>query len=508
MKKNCQYIFSPKYLFFDILMRAIFFIFTYIFLKDIAWLFAILNLINNVAITPLFIYFISKDKILKYYDYYSLEDQKTIILNKAGNVYSANGRKFFFNTNDTEYTCKVNGSLSVGKTNARLSVKNKYRTKYIDETSKINSNKTDNDTILFNVIYLPDYNGLFTPYSVKYGRLKRFSLIIYFIIIVLLLFMAMESFTLWLRIVLIIISSIILVLWFIMTLNEISKRKTNVVIDVDIYIKSKYRPLDEPQDSNNKRLETCQSSLEHIKRKVDSYMIESGLFGALAFSGFVQLFFDSNTSINLDYILTFFNKVFTNINNIVLLDFKYLFPILFVSFSLFSTLLFLLVVASRLSFSDLFQQMESSLNIARSYNQKEDEMDIKSVENNAKKCLFYNEEISDNLNFFEDARKRVDSVIRYMTILRAIAIFSFLLVVLSGAFLLNIFMGFIFVIISIFGFVTLKINKIKQENQLRDIKNIPYIKDVPYIKRKERKFYSRRSRIRRLRRRLSIKKRG
>ena len=155
-------------------------------------------------------------------------------------------------------------------------------------------------------------------------------------------------------------------------------------------LKSKDPKYDEPPldefDYNDTKIAILESSLKGMNTKVEAYMLESVLLGALAFSGFLTIVASNILTREREYYNTVYGDISTIINKILSNGFSdissnldHLFArenlfILIMFESLLCSVFFILVLALRLRFSNRSLKMDHMIRIMNIFNAKEEEL--------------------------------------------------------------------------------------------------------------------------------------
>jgi len=214
-------------------------------------------------------------------------------------------------------------------------------------------------------------------------------------------------------------------------------------------------------DENDEAFIALQTRFQSITSRLEAYVLESALFGALAFSGFLQIMAEELVSFDdlqvfgdnsLSIIRAVINLQFGEIpHTITMLTSKSgLFSMVSVE-SLVCSILFLSVIAARLRFSDIADKASRSLNLARSYNEKEEALFVKGVIKEKSKERFetLNTKIRDELINAHQELENMLPVTSYMRFFRNAGIFTFLIILISSSFFISGLLSFLFTILGI-----------------------------------------------------------
>lgn len=247
--------------------------------------------------------------------------------------------------------------------------------------------------------------------------------------------------------------------------------------------------LTDPQwrDENDRaiiELETEKISQSH---KVEAYTLESALFGALAFSGFVtivssekpvlagvqKLLEDISALINMG--LTFDFSNLNQVLNDLTLENTLLAAI--ATQTLISAVFFLSVIISRLRFNDVMRRVELATRLASAYNCKEEELCSLSYQTiDPAKVVLQEERLAElkakiSLATFyaEASMKDLMPVVRYMSVFRNLGVISFLLILVTSALWVSRFLAMVFTGLSLLAYVYPFLDKLIRDRKLSGI---------------------------------------
>ncbi|GAB4245732.1 MAG: hypothetical protein Tsb0034_24350 [Ekhidna sp.] len=238
--------------------------------------------------------------------------------------------------------------------------------------------------------------------------------------------------------------------------------QTNEVVDFS----SKLGP-----DENDNVIVKIREQLSSLVGRLDAYILESALFGALAFSGFLQIMAENLVSFqNLE---DFANNVLNIIKGVILFQpelINYSFlkekPALFSLVSvetLICSLLFLGVIASRLRFSNVADVVRYHIETAAAYNQKEEiiiHQDHKSMDDERVRSI--NAKIHDHLYQAQNLLTSMNSITSFMRFLRNGGLLVFLIILISSALLISGILSLIFIFFSTAVFIYFNRNAINE----------------------------------------------
>lgn len=197
-------------------------------------------------------------------------------------------------------------------------------------------------------------------------------------------------------------------------------------------------------DKNDMDIIEMQAVLLNLKQKIDTYTIESALLGALSLSGYLTIM--QTKLVTIDTITITWHQINNIIHNALILDFHGVSTKIpgiwnvqsiwnFIAFvSVVTSLLYFLLIVSRKKIHDRLIETEKLHNIAKSFNEKEEELNnlLYGNENNKdlnarleKVSMICNKSIKESQIKFADLNLSV----KYADYIRKIATFSFVLLI-------------------------------------------------------------------------------
>lgn len=138
-------------------------------------------------------------------------------------------------------------------------------------------------------------------------------------------------------------------------------------------------------DENDEAILSLDARLKAVNRRMESYVLESALFGALALSGFLQIIaeelisfndvaqFTRQVSLAASSLFRFDGGAAFDRLALLFSDMKSLFCLLCYE-SLFCAVAFLVVIAARLRFADQTDEIQQKLEVAHAFNDKEEQL--------------------------------------------------------------------------------------------------------------------------------------
>jgi hypothetical protein len=213
------------------------------------------------------------------------------------------------------------------------------------------------------------------------------------------------------------------------------------------------------RDENDEVLVGLETRLNSLTGRLEAYVLESALFGALTFSGFLQIM--SSELVTFESLDSFAQAIFQTARAFVQLDGAgvgegmtllntkvNLFCLVSVE-SLLCSVLFLGVIATRLRFSNIADQVRQSLNLATALNEKEEaQYDLGSNAALARQSLL-TQKVNDQLHYAEQSMQQLQPVMDYMQYFRNAGILTFLLILLSSTLFITSVLGWTFLILVI-----------------------------------------------------------
>jgi len=188
------------------------------------------------------------------------------------------------------------------------------------------------------------------------------------------------------KLVLALLSSAIYLVFLMIFLHLFSKKVPTIdQINHQLQLKEKSgiaKELD--PDENDEEIVNLEVQLMSVNDKMNAYVLEASLFGALAFSGFLQIL--ASEVFSITDIKQFTSKLFILFDGVINYDTSFMSSFLIYMDSregllalicyesLFCSIFFLSVIASRLRFSRLTDLIDRALQLSRSYNLKEEDL--------------------------------------------------------------------------------------------------------------------------------------
>jgi hypothetical protein len=208
-------------------------------------------------------------------------------------------------------------------------------------------------------------------------------------------------------------------------------------------------------DENDEAIVNLETRLNSYTVRLEAYVLESALFGALSFSGFLQIMATDLISFaDLEnFAAQVFNasRAFIHMNgsdftqSLTALDNKVsLFCLISVE-SLVCSIFFLGVIASRLRFSDIADKVRASINLAKAYNEKEELLSEKSA--SELRIQTITQKIHEQLESANVILADVNPAMAYMRYFRNAGILMFLIILISSSLLISGVLGWTFLLL-------------------------------------------------------------
>jgi hypothetical protein len=214
------------------------------------------------------------------------------------------------------------------------------------------------------------------------------------------------------------------------------------------------------QEGNDYVIVVLESKIRAFNSRLEAYILESALFGALAFSGFLTIMaedlisfeaFENFTETTISFISALLLFEFENLGELLTeLTTKTSTFVVVSILSLFSSMFFMVVIASRLRLSQILDKANRSLSLSMVYNEKENELASKlSVEEDKLKLASINQRVTEQLRKSYEKYMEIDDISSFMLIFRAGGVISFFIVLITSAILVSNFLSLFFLFLSL-----------------------------------------------------------
>ena len=223
-------------------------------------------------------------------------------------------------------------------------------------------------------------------------------------------------------------------------------------------------------DQNDEEIINLEVNLKAENERMDAYVIEAALFGALAFSGFIQIV--ASQRFTVEFIESFNHHVFLILKGMVnpgvqqiqeSYDFIFsnngLMMVLCYQ-TLFCSVFFLSVIGSRLRYSKLTDYVDRYLHLAKALNEKEEFLLHKENVNNSE-ITVYNTKIKHLLREGYKKQDEIFPIMEFMKFFRTLGISMFFTIIITGGLFISLWLSFILFFVSILSMVYFRFGSIK-----------------------------------------------
>jgi hypothetical protein len=210
-------------------------------------------------------------------------------------------------------------------------------------------------------------------------------------------------------------------------------------------------------DENDEMIVNLETTLNASTSRLDAYVLESALFGALSFSGFLQIM--ASDLISFTDLEKFAQGIFDTSQALIHLQSDVfatglaglnnkvsLFCLVSVE-SLVCSIFFLAVIASRLRFSDIADKVRTAINLAHAFNTKEEALyhDSEKSEIRQSRLQVLTLRVNRQLSVAAQSLANVKPVMAYMEYFRSAGILVFLIILVSSSLFITSVLGWIFI---------------------------------------------------------------
>ena len=221
-------------------------------------------------------------------------------------------------------------------------------------------------------------------------------------------------------------------------------------------------------DENDEEIVNLEVSLRSAQGKVDSFVIEAALLGALAFTCFLQIIAASDFSLNS---ITDFNrhlhqfiadKVNLSESTGGLMAFfgsKSAVLSIMCYESILCSVFFLSVIASRLRLGHLTDQIARTIELAKTFNRKEEENMFSDVPEMKERVLRYNLRIKDELRSGYRIQAKIQPILEFMGFFRTLGMLAFFSIVITGGVFLSVEVALILCAVSLLSLVYFRFDR-------------------------------------------------
>lgn len=284
--------------------------------------------------------------------------------------------------------------------------------------------------------------------------------------------------------------------YFIIILSFFSKKKPSISLIINQLEKINLNQVKTNlnHNENDEEIIELDVSLRSANEKMEAYVLEAALFGALAFSGFLQLISSSNVSIESisSFSANFYNlfeglvdfsseTIIQAINQLMSKD-GILSLMAFLT--LFCSVFFLAVIASRLRFNDLSDSIDKSLQLSKIYNEKEEDIISSNGGQTNESSNVITKIIRKHLIQGNLTLEQTMPIMEFMRFFRTLGIFTFFIIVVSGGLFVSVQLSLVLAFIMFISFLFFKLKIIIQY-----VKNITTQFQEFYFKIESKVFY-------------------
>lgn len=199
-------------------------------------------------------------------------------------------------------------------------------------------------------------------------------------------------------------------------------------------------------DVNDSAIIELEGELKNLSNRVEAYILESVMFGALTFSGFLTLLASDDSRLNYADMQAFgmiFKKLLRDLL-VLELDFNQAYDIfttvqflvIWIMFlTLFSSMFFLFVIASRIKFTSVIEKVDNSIRLARAFNTKEEEvyvlhLQFENIPRFKQRLEQLSQRIDQQIKVANALIAEVKPVVYYMGLFRNVGVFLFLVIII------------------------------------------------------------------------------
>lgn len=230
-------------------------------------------------------------------------------------------------------------------------------------------------------------------------------------------------------------------------------------------------------DKNDLQIVRMETEVQSITQRIEAYTLESTLFGALAFSGFLTLISSERPVMEgMQQLIASSQKWWVLLRSGkspgITVNLNQELSIIAVG-TLLCSMFFLAVVLSRLRFYSMLHQVQYAVQAARAWNNKEEEVvniRLSGTTNHADERLNQlSEMVAGAITHAEPLIQDLVGIARYMSVFRNIGVLTFLFVLFTSAFAISPNLGVIFLAIAGVAFLYSSFDHWLRHRRLRGI---------------------------------------
>jgi hypothetical protein len=222
---------------------------------------------------------------------------------------------------------------------------------------------------------------------------------------------------------------------------------------------------------NDEAIVDMEVKLRSSNEKMEAFVLEAALFGALAFSGFLQIissdyFSFSNMSGFTTTTVAIFDKIILfDLSNTSQLFSVFLSKEGLLSFmcyqSLFCSIFFLAVIASRLKYNDLTDTVDRALRLSYVFNAKEENyINNQKLGEDDEKVKSVNAQINNQLRIGYFNQIDIQPIMEYMKFFRTLGITTFFIIIITGGLFISVQLSLILLFISLLALSYFQFGKV------------------------------------------------
>lgn len=289
-------------------------------------------------------------------------------------------------------------------------------------------------------------------------------------------------------------------------ISAASRRKDNLseLLESDLQTNKLNEIDNNPIDTNDTEILEIEGEVRNLMNRVEAYILESVMFGALTFSGFLTIIASDTDRLNYVSMRRFGYNIVEFMLDLIVFEFKRLeeyhifstepehLLVLIMFQTVLCALFFLMVIAARLKFSKTAEQIDNTVRLARSYNDKEEEVYILKLQapHNTlldKRLIVLNRKISQLVLQAADLIQEVKPVIAYMSFLRNMGVLFFLFIIITSLLFFNTTVAIFFGAMSLTAYMYKQFDTwYRQKRMQRIINQHQGIEKNPVQKEEER----------------------
>jgi uncharacterized membrane protein YciS (DUF1049 family) len=228
---------------------------------------------------------------------------------------------------------------------------------------------------------------------------------------------------------------------------------------------------EEWRDENDRVIVKLETDKVSLAQRVDAYTLESALFGALSFSGFVTIIASDKPILGgVQVLMADTAKLVAMILRFEFGNLSQFWGDMRGEYTLIATIavqtlicsmFFLSVIISRLRFNDILKRVDYSTKLAGLYNEKEEEIINLTLQDSSasrkeaqeKRLQNLKTEISKSIYYAEQSMNDLVPIVMYMSVFRNLGIITFILILITGALWVSSLLAVIFTGLSILAYV-------------------------------------------------------